>query len=656
MKHRAHQEVTKAHAASEAREWFTAAELADFRLPGLPHDKRAVNRHARDHRWTIQCDKAGNPLSRPRAGRGGGIEFHVSLLPGPARVELARKLGETLLIEAEDPTAAGWKWFDLQSDKVKAEAQRRAGIIAQIELLEQAGVLKNVAVQAVSIEHDIAESTVWNWRRLIKGVARQNRIVALAPRRKAGGREADIDDDLWRVFLSDYLRLEQPTLTSCYDRTRDIAEARGLPMPSERSIRRKLEREVDPQVLRLGRKGEENLRRSIPAQRRTVAHLHALEVVNIDGHKFDVFVKTGEGRVIRPIMVTIQDIFSRKILAWRIGGEESAVQTRLCFADLFQNWGIPKECVLDNGRAFASKWITGGANSRFRFKIKEEEPTGLLTGLGIHIHWATPYRGQSKPIERAFRDMCDRVAKHPEFHGAYVGNNPTAKPENYGSRAVGWDAFVARVDKEIARHNAKMNRRTETARGRSFDEVFADSYATAPIGKASPEAMRWALLAGEQKRINKQTSEINLFGNRYWSPECARFHGQTVTVRFDPDNLLRDIHLYDQAGHYLCAAQQWGDVQFLDAAQAKATAKMAAEYRKRIRDGLEAEGLLTMPQLMTVQVDAPEPEKPEAQVFRPVRHRGQTAAALKPTQAPAYEPPAHESKALGALRHLKIVD
>lgn len=652
----AQQEAGKADSAAEAREWFTAAELAEFRLPGLPHDKRAVNRHARDYRWQIQCDKAGNPLSRPRAGRGGGIEFHVSLLPGPARVELGRKLGATVLVEAEDPTAAGWAWYDLQSDKAKAEAQRRVGVIAQVELLEQAGVSSTMAVNAASLEHKVSPATIWGWRKLIKGVARHNRIVALAPRRKAGGREADIDADLWRIFLSDYLRLEVPTLTSCYDRTKDIAAARGLSLPSEKSLRRKLEREVDPQVIRLARNGEEALRRSIPAQRRTVAHLHALEVVNIDGHKFDVFVKTGDGRVIRPIMVTIQDIFSRKVLAWRIGGEESAVQTRLCFADLFRDWGIPKECVLDNGRAFASKWITGGAGSRFRFKIKPEEPTGLLTGLGIHIHWATPYRGQSKPIERAFRDMCDRIAKHPEFHGAYVGNNPMAKPENYGSRAIAWDAFVARVNKEIAKHNAKARRRTETARGRSFDEAFAESYATAPIGKASPEAMRWALLAGEQKRINKATSEITLFGNRYWSPECARFHGQTVTVRFDPDNLLRDIHLYDQAGHYLCAAQQWGDVQFLDAAQAKATAKMVADYRRRIRDGMAAEDLLTMQQLVAVQVDAPEPAKPEAQVVRPVRHRGQTAAALKIVATPAFEVPEHENKAFGALRHLKIVD
>jgi len=639
---------------AEPREWFTAAELAQLQLPGVPHDKRAMNRHARASRWLIQHDKMGNPLARPREARGGGLEFHVSLLPGPARIELGRKIGETVLVTAEDQMAASWRWYDLQSGAVKAEAEARARVIAQFDTLLQSGLSRTLAVTALAHEHRKSAQTIWNWLKLVEGVAPHHRLPALAPQRKGGGREADIDEDLWRIFLSDYLRLEAPTMTSCYDRTAAIAKERGLRMPSERSLRRKAEREIDPRVLLFRRHGSEALRRSIPAQRRTVAHLHAMEVVNIDGHKFDVFVKTGDGRIIRPIMVTIQDIYSRKVLAWRIGGEESAMQTRLCFADLFQTWGIPKECVFDNGRAFASKWITGGANTRFRFKVREEDPTGLLVGLGIQIHWATPYRGQSKPIERAFRDMCDRIAKHPAFAGAYVGNNPMAKPENYGSRAVEWGEFVAQVDKGIADHNAKVGRRTETARGRSFDDVFAESYAVAPIGKATPEHMRKALLAGEQRRIDARTGEVRLFGNRYWSPECGRLHGQRVTVRFDPDNLLCDVHLYDQGDHYLCTAQLLGDVQFLDAAEAKATAKRVAEYRKKIRDAAEAEDLLTAAQVAAVQAASPEPIMPELQVVRPVRHRG-SVAAIKAVQA-APEPPAHEAKVFAALSHLRVVD
>ena len=124
-----------------------------------------------------------------------------------------------------------------------------------------------------------------------------------------------------------------------------------------------------------------------------------LSKVNIDGHKWDVFVNwPGRDKPIRPIMVAIQDIYSRKILSWRLDESENTAVTRMVFADLFRDYGIPKVCILDNGRAFASKAMTGGAKTRYRFKIKPDDPIGLLPMLGVTPQFATPYHGQAKPI------------------------------------------------------------------------------------------------------------------------------------------------------------------------------------------------------------------------------------------------------------------
>ncbi|MGC9445478.1 transposase domain-containing protein [Cereibacter johrii] len=49
----------------------------------------------------------------------------------------------------------------------------------------------------------------------------------------------------------------------------------------------------------------------------------------------------------------------------------------------------------------ALKVVTGGAATRYHFKVKEDDVPGLFTALGCEIHWATPYSGQSKPTERA---------------------------------------------------------------------------------------------------------------------------------------------------------------------------------------------------------------------------------------------------------------
>lgn len=645
---------------SQAREWFTAAELAELALPGLPADKRSLNRRARDERWQSRCDVDGTPLTRQREGRGGGMEFHISLLPGSARLELAARgfaPGNDDTLTHEPAEASAWRWYEVQSGKVKAEAEGRLAVIAEIDLLTRSGLTRSAAVTEAARRHGKGRATVWNWLKLVAGIAPSDRLPALAPRRFGGGREAEIDLELWTIFKSDYLRPSAPTLASCYHRLAAIAAERDLSLPCQTTLRRRIEAEVAPQVITLMREGEEALRRSIPAQRRTVDHLHAMECVNIDGHKFDVFVIPPDGgKPIRPVMVAIQDIRSSKFLAWRVAETESAFHVRLVFADLFEGFGIPKACVLDNGRGFASKWITGGAETRNRFKIKDEDPTGLLTALGVEIHWALPYRGQSKPIERAFRDLCDTVARHPAMEGAYTGNTPLAKPENYASRAIGWTEFCAHVDREMAAHNARLGRKGRDYRGRSFDQVFAESYATTPIRKATPEMLRMALLAAEQKTINRQTSEIGLFGNRYWSEDCGQYRGQKVTVRFDPDNLTRDIHIYGLDGRYLASAEKINDSGFDDAASAKRAAKRWANYRKLTRAAVLAEQLLTPAEVAQRQAGVSAPELPEPSVIYPVRHRGQTAAALKAAPNPNPSAVAKQEREDRVFAALRIVD
>jgi putative transposase len=621
--------------------WFTAAELAELALPGLPKSKRKVNERASDDGWALKADGAGAPLARPRTGvRGGGLEYHLSVLPASARLELAKR-GIALAEVAADPApeqSCQWSWFERQSAQTKNEAHRRAALVGLIERHERIGLTRSAAVAFVSAEHGVGASTLWSWLALIDGCDPNNRLPLLAPRRSGGGAEAEIDPDAWTFIKSDYLRPEKPTWSACYRRlVEDYAKPRGLAVPHARTLFRKLEREVDGRLIIARREGEEALRRTLPAQQRTVADLHSMALVNIDGHKFDVFVRFPDGRIGRPIMVAIQDVYSRKLLAWRIGETESAVLTRLAFADLFGKWGIPRGCVLDNGRAFASKWITGGAKSRFRFKIREEEPTGLLTALGVSIHWAMPYRGQSKPIERAFRDLCDTIAKHPRLAGAYTGNRPDAKPENYGDRAIELHEFVATVERGIAVHNARDGRRTEIAAGRSFDTAFIESYARSPIGKATPEQLRMALLTADDVSTDRQTGAITLYGNRYWSDALSGLAGKRVTVRFDPDDLTRELHVYDREGRYLTAAALWEATGFLDAASAKKRARQEAELRKAVRAAESMEELLAAEQLAAMLPDhIDEIDVPAPSVVRPVRHRGQTAAALKP--APTAQP------------------
>ena len=118
---------------------------------------------------------------------------------------------------------------------------------------------------------------------------------------------------------------------------------------------------------------------------------------------------------------------------------------------------------------------------------------------------------------------------------------------------------------------------------------------------------------------------------------------------------MAGIVTQDRAAH-LTAAQLIADTGFGDAEGARITGKRWADHRRRIRDGLEAEQLLASEQVARLQPDAAPPIVPEPSVVRPVRHRGQTAAALKAIAPAPAMPRQSESRVFGALGKLRAVD
>jgi putative transposase len=357
-----------------------------------------------------------------------------------------------------------------------------------------------------------------------------------------------------------------------------------------------------------------------------------LEAVNADFHKFDVFVRwpapKGEAAtIIRPQMVAFQDIFSGRILAWRLDVTPNSTAVMLCAGDMIETWGIPAHVLLDNGREFAAKAITGGASTRYRFKVKEDDIPGLFTGLGCTIHWATPYSGQSKPIERAFRDMCSSIAKDPRFAGAYTGNRPDAKPENYGSKAIDLETFLGVLGEGIEEHNTRQGRRSEVAWGRSFAEVFDESYAVAPIRKATEAQRRLWLLGAENIRADRHTGAVWFQGNEFWADWMHQVAGQRVVIRFDPAAFWDGIHVYSADGAYLGHAPVRQKVGFFDADEARVHSRARNDWLRAERARLDALHRYTAVQIGEVLDDITPVErvKPESKVVKPVFGRPDAA-------------------------------
>lgn len=618
-----------------AQEWWTPAQIAESGLPDLPATRQGVDALAERLNW-----RAATKFARRRSGKGGGWEYSWKLFPNRAQQTLLKKALQPKIDVARMRDEV-WAWYEALPQAVKAKAEERLLAVQKVEALEPT-IGKFLAVEQIARMQEIGARTIWSWFALIEGVAPHDRLAYLAPRNRAAEarpRAKDCSPEFFEVLKSDFLRLEAPPFTDCYRRASRIAKEKGLDILPERTMRRHLDAAVSRVSQVLARQGVDAVKRLFPAQVRDKTCLAALQAVNADFHKFDVFVRwPGQGGVMRPQMVAFQDIYSGRVLAWRIDQTPNSTAVMLCAGDMIEAWGIPEHVLLDNGREFAAKAITGGAATRFRFKVKEDDIPGLFTALGCTIHWATPYSAQSKPIERAFRDMCQSIAKDPRLAGAYTGNTVDAKPENYGSRAVDLEDFLKIVAEGIEEHNARDNRRSEVAMGRSFNAVFDESYAAAPIRKATEAQRRLWLLGAEGMRADAKSGLIRFQGNEFWEPWLNEFAGARVVIRFDPADLWSGIHVYAQDGAYLGHAECRQKVGFFDMDEARIHARARAAWLKAEKAEVEAHRTLTALQLgMTLDSMATGPApKPEAKV---VRAQFGKPAMPEPLARPSGSPP-----------------
>jgi putative transposase len=537
--------------------------------------------------------------------------------------------------------AGAWAWLERQPASVRAEAEARLAALDAVEALVAQGLGRREAVDRVAAQRGLGRATLYRYAQAVAGRPRGDWLPALAPRCGGGRQPAELPEEGWSALTADYLRPSRPAFSDCYRRLAAIAAAEGWRIPSERTLLRRVQALPEaPRVL--ARDGVEALRRLFPAQQRDRGVFHALEAVCADGHRVDVFVRWPDGTVARPELVAFQDLYSGKLLSWRVDRAPSWHAVRLAFGDLVEQYGIPAHCWLDNGREFAAKRITGGAPNRYRWRLREEEPAGLLTSLGVQVHWTTPYHGQAKPIERAFRDLAQSIARHPAFEGAYTGPDTTRKPANYGSRAVDLETFLRVLGEGIAEHNARPGRRSPTCAGRSFDQTFAESYATAPIRRASEAQRRLWLLAADLVRV-RQDGTIRLYDNRYWAEWLLAHRGRSVTVRFDPEALAEPLHVYAADGRYLGAAECQEAAGFADVAAAQEQARRWRQFLRATRQAAALQDRMSLDELVRRLPAVAAAEPPQRRVVRPLFGRAAAAAV-------AVEDSEAEERVLAALR------
>lgn len=615
--------------------------------------------------------------SRKREGSK-ATEYHISILPPTVQAALLRKSGKVkvggMTLDLPKPKAPRyckeqlWANWSKANDKAHDKAKERVRAVQAVHALVASGSTLMQAYEHISAEFDLALPTLRRYCAAVKGFDDSDWLAVLVPKQQQAalenrtGKLAKVSEQAWEFFKADYLRNERPNAASCYERLKLAARDQNWVVPSLNSLMRRMDLEVPHIQQVMLREGEHAMMQLYPPQERTIEGLDAMSWINGDGYLHNVFVKWFNGEVLRPKTWFWQDIYSRKIIGWRTDISENTDSIRLSLMDVCSKYGIPREITIDNTRAAANKWMTGGVANRYRFKVKEDDPLGMIPMLGIKLHWSSVLlgkgHGQAKPIERAFGNggLEEYIDKTPELEGAYTGSNPMAKPDNYGERVANAEEFLRMVAEGVAMFNAKTGRNTEACRGvMSFDQAFEQSYAQATVRKATTEQLTMMMLQSEACRVSKHgTIKLESGGtirnrsNRYYHEALAEYQGQKVVARFDPQRLHEAVIVTTLNGLHICEAACLEKVAFGDTQQAREHKRARTQFVKANKAAALAQKGMSAMEAAALLPSISDEEAPEAKVVEMVRpvSVGNAAVAIQPMTQPVATPRSEATPAI----------
>lgn len=543
---------------------YSAAELAEMGLPGLPSTERNVRALADRAGWSY--------VEVPSRGRIGlRREYAAATLPAEARTALlARAVASVTPVAPPAPalpaaphtpaiTAA-----DL-TDRQRLERDARTGVLAAVRRLQaqtgcsqeaalttlltsaRAGRLDAVLDKMLQLARD-ARGRKGDGYPSVRTLKRWLAAKDLAPRVV----QRDMLVPAWgKVLLTHYQQPQKPSVQQAYERA--CADWTGEAF-SVHQARRFLAR-LGVVTRERGRMGPRELKNIQPFVRRTFDMLLPNDVWSADGHTFDAEVQHPlHGRPFRPEITTFIDIATRRVVGWSVDLAESSYAVADALRNGVEHNGIPAILYVDNGSGYRNAFI-------------QDEATGLLGRLGITIEHSLPYNSQARGvIERVHQTIWVRGARElPSYIGRAMDREARLEQFKLTRRALKaggamplmpWHLFMQWCEEQVGTYNARPHR---SLGGISPDAAWANHLARGWRPAMADAADLNTLFRPRVERVLAR-AEIRLFNNLYFSPALAEFHGMRVHVAYDIHDASR-VWVYAPDGRLICEARVNGNTQ-----------------------------------------------------------------------------------------------
>ncbi|HCO6440363.1 TPA: transposase [Escherichia coli] len=590
---------------------YSAQELADLSLPGIPSTRVGIAVKAKRDKWA----------SRVREMKGGGVEYHIDSLPTETQKALRQRLAYQVLEDAQLPAVVEQKAVknvavrdelevmvkcpelalrEVQAltDKQKAIADARILLATEVhKLREYAGMTRKAALKHIvdgvrmgalpdriieaantanarqgkrtGVSTGSLDSWYSSWV-MARGDANQL-LALLAP----GHHKGTPWEQVWWLsdFFMFYRSWKRPTVEYAYREFsawwhEKHANDAGMlaALPSVHAVRRVLS--SVPVIVKERFRSTGSAWRSLnPFVRRDWSTLPVNAVWVGDGHCMKLMAfNPATGNTFRPEVTLVMDAGQRFIVGWSLSLSENVIAVADALRHGMSQHGIPLIYYSDNG---------GGEKNR----VLDADITGILPRLGVEHHTGIPGNPQGRGvIERAnkgipkdvalsFQTYCSKNADketvmmqqritQSAIKATHKGKELTKRQVKAMGEVPTFEQLMAAIELEVKRYNNRPH--SSLPRKEDGEHYSPAAYRRklikeqkAEIDMLSPEELHE--MFRPESICTVRRGEVVLFRNIYFSTELAAEHGNEVRVCYDIHD-ANSVIVRRMDGSYICDA------------------------------------------------------------------------------------------------------
>jgi putative transposase len=375
-----------------------------------------------------------------------------------------------------------------------------------------------------------------------------------------------------------------------------------------------------------------------PYQDRDPMLLEFGEALVADGHRMNLLVKDPlSGKPKRPDLIVFWDWKSDLFVGWEIAFSENVQSiTVALFMALLKIGKLPSLIFVDNGKAFLSKIFTRGIT------IEETHIPSMIERLNklepnridkIEYRRAPAYHAQSKPIERRFLELNNRLErKFPSYVGSSIPDKPAyLLPNEPLAKAShdNWIPTVSELNQIIYQWvDDCSNEPLPKRQGLTSKQIFEE-------GKGpgiDPKQLFFLMMDVKPAFVRRGRFR---FAGIDWESPCLYRYGGKILIRYCLSDFSQ-IYVFDTKDNYMGTATQCDKANAIKDRQA---AKRIMAIRRQIKreEKKEADRLLNGGHALFLPefIEAEDRKKQKVLSFKPFSSEAEGSKSELQNKAPS---------------------